>query len=406
MRRPGHAPFWRDECAITSRAVCSIFLDQIFFDDDPPPAPPAELTNSLARNDQIAADSLAFQQRQYDDGAARRAWELENAQRVSNDALATSAQQREISGDYYQRYKDVFAPLENQMVAEARAYDTPERREAEAGRTAADIGSAYSKVRGQNEREMLASGVDPSSQRYAGLRTQMGANEAADTAAGMNAARRSVEDRGYARQVNAASLGRNLPANQSASAQLRLSAGNTAMGATQVPGQSSRADAQTYTSGYSPAISANNSTANIASGLYNQALAGYGQYTAGKGDQYNLIGQGIGAIGSMFAMSSAKRKTNKRPMPGGNGKESKGGKRDGAGKAMAGLRDLKVEKYQYKDRRDEPRHLNYVSPYAEDFSRKFGVGDGKTINLHNELGVMMLALKDADRRIAKLEKRG
>ncbi len=53
---------------------------------------------------------------------------------------------------------------------------------------------------------------------------------------------------------------------------------------------------------------------------------------------------------------------------------------------------LKVEAWDYKPGHGDER--THIGPYAEDFARLFGVGDGKTISLIDAVGVCLLAIQE------------
>ena len=52
---------------------------------------------------------------------------------------------------------------------------------------------------------------------------------------------------------------------------------------------------------------------------------------------------------------------------------------------------------------DGDRH---IGPYAEDMKRNFGMGDGKSVNLMDELGITMAALKGLADKVDRLERAG
>lgn len=59
-----------------------------------------------------------------------------------------------------------------------------------------------------------------------------------------------------------------------------------------------------------------------------------------------------------------------------------------------------VEAWRYKG---DPTGQPHVGPYAEDWKRNFGLGDGTTINLMDMAGIALAANKELSERVAKLE---
>ena len=96
------------------------------------------------------------------------------------------------------------------------------------------------------------------------------------------------------------------------------------------------------------------------------------------------IGQ-LAGMGTMaFAMSSKDFKEDKQPVDG----------------ALDAIESMPVEKWKYKEGiADESSH---IGPYAEDFKEKTGLGDGKTINLVDGLGLTMKAVQELSEKVDTL----
>ena len=101
----------------------------------------------------------------------------------------------------------------------------------------------------------------------------------------------------------------------------------------------------------------------------------------------NSLASGVGSIAGMAMMfSDENMKTAKRKVK-------------GAREAVDGMR---VEKWQYKPGvADGGEH---VGPYAQDFKRETGLGDGKTINVIDAIGVNMAATKELSKEVKSLQK--
>lgn len=136
----------------------------------------------------------------------------------AGDANAASAnasnQQAAIAADQWNRYKEVYAPLEDKMVAEAQTYASPENYARAAGDASATVSSQFSKAR---DRLGRTAGLDPSSGAYTAGVVGLNLAQAATDATAQNAARKSVTDTSYARKTDALSLGKGLAATASSS---------------------------------------------------------------------------------------------------------------------------------------------------------------------------------------------
>lgn len=134
------------------------------------------------------------------------------AANANNAAADATALQSQIAADQWNRYKEMYAPLEQSYVNEAQNYDNPENFAKAAGEAQATVSSEFGKARSALER---TPGLDPSSGAYQAGMTNLGLAEAAQGAVQQNAARQRVKDTAYARKTDALSLGKGLPADAS-----------------------------------------------------------------------------------------------------------------------------------------------------------------------------------------------
>jgi hypothetical protein len=114
-----------------------------------------------------------------------------------------------------------------------------------------------------------------------------------------------------------------------------------------------------------------------------QSLTGtagqYGGTTTSQGQQGVNDGgagvtQALGTALALFALSShSSYKKDIIPVEG----------------TLAKLSQLDIKTWKYKD-----EDTSHIGPMAEDFHRVFGVGDGRTINLFDVLGVLLSAVKE------------
>lgn len=202
---------------------------------------------------ELSAEQLAWAKEIYASSAPDRAAASERANAVSDAQLASMATQDAMAKDYADYQKSTFRPLETGIVADASAYDTPERREQMAGQAISDVGTQAAMARESIAREAMARGVDPSSGNFAMGQGIMGVRTGAAKAGAANAARTQVETIGQARKMDAASLGRNLASSQATSAGIALSAGNSSSANAQAPLTATSTGAQLMQAGYAGA---------------------------------------------------------------------------------------------------------------------------------------------------------
>ena len=196
-------------------------------------APLAEASAEAARIQAgLGREQLAFARDQYE----RTAPMLES---IANQQMQAQAEQMQQARDYYDYQRDVFRPLERSIVQDAQDFNTEAYREQLASQAAADAGRAFGISQQQNQRAMAAMGINPNSGRFAGMQQAAGLQQAATRAAAMTGTRRQAEQMGYARQLDAAGLGRGL-------AGASLGAYGGATGAGSAAGQSAQSAGQNY----------------------------------------------------------------------------------------------------------------------------------------------------------------
>ena len=191
------------------------------------PAPPdytpvAEASAEAARiQADLGREQLAFAREQYDRAAPI-------LQGIADQQIAAQQQQMQQAQDYYDYQQTTYRPLEQSIVADARNFNTEAYREQVAGQAAADAGRAFGIAQAQNQRAMASMGVNPNSGRFAGVTAATGLQQAASRAAAQTNARNQAEQMGYARQLDAAGLGRGLAGASAAAYGGAVNAGNSA----------------------------------------------------------------------------------------------------------------------------------------------------------------------------------
>ncbi len=134
------------------------------------------------------------------------------ANRANNAAADATALQAQISAEQWDRYLEMFDPLERKMADQADEYASPERYAKAAGDASATVASQYGKAR---DRLTRTPGLDPSSGAYQAGVVGLDISQAAADATQQNAARDRVDNMAYARLQDAISLGKGLPSQAS-----------------------------------------------------------------------------------------------------------------------------------------------------------------------------------------------
>lgn len=233
------------------------------------PAPDPNIGKAAIANMELSKESLDFVKQIYAESAPDRAAASAKANQVTDAQLRLMDQQEALTQDRINYEKDTFRPLEKQLVAEANAYDTPERRAAEAGKAMQTVGTQFDVARQGMRRQASASGIDPSSGNFIANLGTMGVREAATKAASGTAATNLVETTGRAMKADAAALGRGLPSAQATTAGLALTAGNSAANTAQIPANIAAQGTSMMTNGYNTAMQGNSSAGNLLLGQYN-----------------------------------------------------------------------------------------------------------------------------------------
>lgn len=293
---------------------------------------------------------------------------------IGQQYLDWAKDQAEIPNEWAQedraRWENVFKPLQNSYIRDAKNWDTPGRRAQAASEAIADVRTQGRIAEGQRTRQAMAMGINPNSGRFLTAQRE-GGNDIALAAVGAgNLARDRVEAQGEAKMANAINLGSGMGVNPATSLGLASSTmGSGAAMAQQGYAQQGQLLSQDHQNRMQTWQANQQSQAGLLGGL--GAVAGMVNW-----------GQALPAMGAM--LSSKEAKTDKKPI------------KDGA--AIEAVRKMPVEEWTYKPGMgDEGRH---IGPYAEDFAKATGTGNGKTIDIASAIGVTMKAVQDLDKRIS------
>ena len=125
----------------------------------------------------------------------------------------------------------------------------------------------------------------------------------------------------------------------------------------------------------------------MACALSKTQMSGWQAEQQMKAQQTASIMQGIGGIMGMF-MSSKKFKKGK--------KKAKGNRK--------AVKQMPVERWRYKEGVADGGAAEHTGPYAEDFQKATGLGNGKMIPAQDMLGVTMGAVQELAGQVERLER--
>ncbi len=349
--------------------------------------------NAAKAQEQMSREALQWQQQVYEQERPARERAQALAEDVANQQLASSKLQDSISQDYWGYQKNTFRPLETGIVADAQNYDTTARRQEAADAAVADVNQQVSAQRVATSRELARSGVSPEASKALAI-SEAGDIGAAKAAAGAAyTARQGVETQGWARKMDAASLGRNLASSQATSAQIASQIGsNAASTAASGIDLGQRATAG-VTQGYSQAIS----------GL-GQVASTYGSILASKTAQNQaemaMIGQLAGSAGQAAGAMYGKPPT--QPTSDKNAKKNiRSVSDDQALDQVAAVNSQK--EWDYKDGAGDGGH--HTGPMAQDVNRVMGeqaAPGGKVIDLVTLNGKNMAAIRALNKKVDRI----
>lgn len=213
---------------------------------------------------------------------------------VADKQIEAMNQQLGFAAEDRERWKTVFQPLQDKFIAEAEAYDTPERREAEAARASVDVQRQIEAQRNNADQRLRSMGLDPSQVRSTSMANQIAIQGGASQALAANQSRQQTEDRGRALRADAIALGMGLPAQSAAGFAGAANSGSVAGAA-----------GQGMQSGISGQIAASGAGMGYRSNALGQYGALTGSPTAWASMGGNMLGQSSNAYGNAASTMSS-----------------------------------------------------------------------------------------------------
>ena len=209
--------------------------------------------------------------------------------RDMNDGLAQDME--------YSR-REIYDPLEADIVSEARSYDSPDRTNQEMGRADAAVVQAYDKAARTGDRSQLRLGVNPNSGKAMAARENLNFDRAMASATAGNRAADNLKSKGFGMRMTAAGLGRDKAAQQIAAANSSMGIGQGSINSMGQAMDSNRDVFSGANNSLNTAASAFSRTAQINSDAANNRDR-MNEASDARDDQMtgNLLGAGLGWLG-------------------------------------------------------------------------------------------------------------
>jgi hypothetical protein len=243
----------------------------------------------------MAQEQLAWAKEQYksDQSIIEKVVNSSLARQEENDANARTDRER---------YERLYQPLEDQAIADAESYASPERQEQEAGRASAAVAENFDMARENASRNLESFGVDPSSTRFAALDLGTRVQQAAAQAGAGNQARAQTEAMGRAMRSEAINVGRGYPGQIAGTYATALQSGNSGVNSQLAGTASGGATMGTGTQWMGTGNAAIGQAAGAMGAGHNAALGTFNANQQASSGIGGLLGAGLGYAGNMGIM--------------------------------------------------------------------------------------------------------
>jgi hypothetical protein len=356
------------------------------------PAPDPAIGQAASQSAQTGQNWLNFSQGAYGTEQGMQSGINNVTNQVTQQQLSAENQDQSNANAETNYYNANVQPVETNLLQTAQNYASPANQEEAASTAKADVAENAAQQEGTQNRQMAAEGVNPASGRWAGINRATGLGTAVSEAGAENTARTNTINTGAGLESNAIGLGN---ANLSAAATdagLATGAGTTAANTTNAANTQYIAGTGIMNTGEAGAEQGEANEGNLLQNEYNSTLQG-SEFSdqLQEQEQSSLMG-GIGSLagtlGAAAILSSKTYKTNKRASTGN----------------LDAVRSMPVEKWNYKGGIGDGGAAPHVGPYAEDFHKATGLGDGKTIPMQDAIGVSMGAINELADKLNQVHK--
>lgn len=351
------------------------------------PDPDPGIHDAAYKLGDLGDEALDFFKQAYAEGTSRQDVIDEAAKHVAGNMMGMSDDAKSHSEELWNRYENKYMPVEDRVIEDAMNWDSAANQASSAAQAKADVNTATAQQQAATERQQEAMGVNPNSGRYQSLDSQADTQAALNAADAENAARTQRQMQGVQMRQGVAQQGLQEAGlgNQTASLAGSLGSGgiNTGLAANQGFYQ----NAGLMGTGYGMDMKGQQGKASTLLSEYQAQLAAAG--AEAQADAANMSGMmsGIGSLAGagIKLISSKKLKEDKKPVEG----------------ALSALNGLDVESWKYKDGVADGEH--HIGPYAEDWQKVTGTGDGKSIPVVDAIGVTMKAVQELNKKVDQMK---
>lgn len=252
----------------------------------------------------IAQANEASAKYAFEIGKQQLAWAREQYanDRQIVDLVVNSAMRRQDVNDQSaaadrRRYEQLYQPLEDTAIREARDFASPERERFEMARAEAAVAQQAEAARRNATQNLESYGVDPSSTRFAALDLGARVQQAAAQAGAGNQARAQTEAVGRALRSEAINVGRGYPGQVAGTYGTALQSGNSAVNSA-LAGTASGAN--TMGTGAQWTGMGNQALGNWGNAVnqgYQNQLAAFNANQQASSGIGSLLGAGVGLLG-------------------------------------------------------------------------------------------------------------
>lgn len=267
-------------------------------------APAAPDYSAIAAASEKAAElQYALGKDQLNWAKSQYASDRELVDKVADSALKTQELNNAAAQKDRQRYEQTFQPLEDELVADAKSYSSPERIALERGKAEANVAQQFDQQRNASLQNLESYGVDPSAARYGAMDIGVRAAQGAATAAAGNQSTAQTEAIGRALRSEALNIGKGYPGQVAGTYGTALQAGNQAVNSSLAATASGANTMGTGAQWSSLGNQSLNTWGNTLNNQFNNQLASWKANNDSSSGIGSLLGAGLGIAAKAWSVS-------------------------------------------------------------------------------------------------------
>ena len=280
---------------------------------------------------EVTKKQLKFSKRQFDWQKEQYKWAQNQykedravANQVIDQALEINKRNAEWAAEDRKRYTEMFQPLEEYLIKEAKEYASPQRIDYEMGRAQAGVAQNYEAQRAQAQQALESYGIDPGQARYQALDVGMRTAQGSEMAGAANMARDKTEAMGRAMRSEAINIGKGYPGQIAGTYNTALAAGNQGVNAglaTTASGANTMGTPQQYGQ---IGMTGLNNAGSLMSNMYGNQIAAFNAEQQASSGLGSLFGAGLGMMGRFMGFEEGGEVPDEMT-PGGMGIPDEGG---------------------------------------------------------------------------------